>query len=80
MQRRLIQNKAYYKIYYSFIPLKVAAAKKLFPIVCTNDTTCFDEYVLFRVITGRYHFLYKFILTQRFDITAMLLRSLKQLF
>ena len=44
------------------------------------DTTCFDEYFLFRVITGRHSFLYKIIATQRFDATAMLLLSLKQVF
>ena len=44
------------------------------------DTTCFDECFLFRVITGRHPFLYKPIVTQKFDVTAMLLRSLKQVF
>ena len=44
------------------------------------DTTSFDEYFLFRVITGRHSFLYKLIVTQRLRATAMLLRSLKQVF
>ena len=44
------------------------------------DTTCFDECFLFRVITGRHSFLYKLIVTQKFGVTAMLLRSLKQVF
>ena len=44
------------------------------------DTTWFDECFLFYVITGRYYFLYKFIVTQRFGTTAMLLSSLKQVF
>ena len=41
------------------------------------DTTCC---FLFRVITGRHSFLYKLIVTQKFGVTAMLLRSLKQVF
>ena len=44
------------------------------------DTTCFDEYFLFRVIAGRHSFLYKLIVTHRFGVIAMLLRSLKQVF
>ena len=44
------------------------------------DTICFDECFLFHVITGRHYFLYKFIITQRFGETAMLLCSLKQVF
>ena len=43
------------------------------------DTTCFDECFLFRVITGRHSFLYKLIVTQKFGVTAMLLRSLKRI-
>ena len=35
---------------------------------------------LFHVITGKQCFLYKFIVTQRFGATVMLLRSLKQVF
>ena len=44
------------------------------------DTTSFDECFLFRVITGIHSFLYKRIVTQKFGVTAMLLRSLKQVF
>ena len=44
------------------------------------DSTCFDECFLFRVITRRHSFLYKLIITQKFGVTAMLLRSLKQVF
>ena len=33
-------------------PLKVAAAKKFFPIVFIIDTTCFDKCFLFHMITG----------------------------
>ena len=86
IQRRLIQTKANCKIFYSVWketsqrPLKVAAAKKSFPSVCTIDTTCFDECFWFHVITGKKYFWYKFIVTQRFGTTAMLLRSLKQMF
>ena len=59
---------------------KVAVAKKPFQSVCIMDTTSFDECFLFRVITGIHSFLYKIIVTQRFGVTAMLLRSLKQVF
>ena len=85
MQRRLVQTKVYYKLSYSVWketphkPLKAATAKKYFPSVYIIDTTCFDECFLFRVITG-IHFLYKFIVTQRFGETAMLLCSSKQVF
>ena len=61
-------------------PLKLAAAKSSFPSVFAIDTTCFDECFLFLVITGRHYFLYKFIATQSVGTTAMLLRSLKQVF
>ena len=79
MRRRLIQIKAYYKLFYSIWketshkPLKVAAAKKYFPSVYITDTTCFNECFLFHMITGRHYFLYKFIITQRFGTTAMLM-------
>ena len=62
MQRRLIQTKAYYKLFCSVWketsrkPLKVAAAKKSFPSVCTIYTTCFDECFVFHVICGRHYF------------------------
>ena len=59
---------------------KKAAAKKSFSSMYINDTTCFDECFLFHVITGGHYFLYKFIITQRFSTTAMLLRSLKEVF
>ena len=36
--------------------------------------------ILFHVITGRQYLLQKLIVTQRFGVTAMLLRSLKQVF
>ena len=48
-------------------------------LVYIIDTTCFDECFSFHVITGR-HFLHKFIVTERFGATTMLLRSLKQVF
>ena len=63
MQWRLMQTKVYYKTFYSVWretsheTLKVAAAKKSFSSVYTIDTTCFDEYFLFYVITGRHYFL-----------------------
>ena len=85
MQRRLTQTKVYHELFYSVWketshkPWKVAVATTSFPSVYIMDTTCFDECFLFRVITGR-HFLYKLIVTQKFGVTAMLLRSLKQVF
>ena len=60
--------------------LKSSSCKKSLPSVYIMDATCFDECFLFRVITGRHSFLHKLIVTQRFDVTAMLLRSLKQVF
>ena len=59
MQRRLIQTKVCYNLFYSVSkeafhkPLKVAAAKKSFPRVFVIDTTCFNEFLLFYVITGK---------------------------
>ena len=82
MQRRLIQPKAYYKLFHfiwketSHKPLKVSPAKKYFLSLSTIDTTCFNECFLFQVITGRHYILYKF----RFRTTSMLLHSLKQVF
>ena len=60
--------------------LKIRSFKKSFPSVYIMDTTCFDEYLLFRVITRRHSFLYKLVVTQRLCVTAILLRSLKQVF
>ena len=61
-------------------PLKVGGAKKSFPSVYNINSTYFDEYFLFHLITGRPYFLYKFIVTQRIGATTMLLRSLKKMF
>ena len=86
MHRRLIQTKVYYKLFQSVWKeashktLKVAAAEKSFPSVFIIDTTCFDECFLFYVITRNNIFLHKFIVTQRLGTTAMLQRSLKQVF
>ena len=63
-----------------FNTFKVVAAKKSSPSVYIMDTVCFGECFLFRVITGGHSFLYKLIVTERFSATAMLLRSLKQVF
>ena len=71
-----MQTKVCYKLYYSawnemsHKTLKVAAAKKSF-LKYIIDKICFDESFLFRVIIGRYYFLSKFIITQRFGETAM---------
>ena len=60
--------------------LKSSSRKKVFPkCVYIMDTTCFDECFLFRVITRRHSFLYKLIVTQKFG-SAMLLRTLKQVY
>ena len=86
MQRRLTQTK-YTTNFFTLSEKKrltnlgkVAVAKKPFPSVYIMDTTCFDESFLFRVINGRHSFLYKLIFTKKFGVTAMLLRSLKQIF
>ena len=42
--------------------------------------TCFDKRFLFHVIPGRHYFFYKFIITQSYFGTTMLLYSLKKLF
>ena len=60
-------------------PLKVATAETFFPSVYTIGTACFHECFLFHVITER-HILYKFIDTQRFFITTMLVCSLCSFF
>ena len=86
MQKRLTQTKVYYKFFNSVSkeashkPLKVAAAKNYFPSVFILDTTCFDECFLFYVVTGSIIFLHEFYVTQRLGATAILLRSLKQVF
>ena len=65
----------YYKIFYpvwkktSYKPSKVKAAKRFF-----------SQVSMFHMIIGRHCFLYKFIVTQKFFATAILLRSLKQVF
>ena len=41
---------------------------------------CFDECFLFNVIIWRHYFWYKLIVALRFFATAMLLRSVKQVF
>ena len=84
MQRGLVQTQVYYNLSYSVWeetshkPLKVATTKKCFPSVYTIDITCLGECFLFHVMIERHYFLYKFIVTKRFDETTMLLRSLKQ--
>ena len=71
-QRRLIQTKAYYKLFYSIWkeafhkPLKLRAAKKSVPSVYIIDKTCFDECFFFHIITGKIYFLQKYSVTQSF--------------
>ena len=61
--------------------LKSSSCKKVFrKCVYIMDTTCFDECFYFRVIAERHYFLYKLIVTQKFGVNTMLLRSLKQAF
>ena len=86
MQRRLIQTIVYCKFFYSVWKetanklSEKATAKAPFSTVYIIDTTCFDECCLFHMITGRYYFLYKVIVTKRFCTVAMLLRSLRWVF
>lgn len=46
--------------------LKTAASKKIFSGLYVIGITCFDEYILFYVITGRYYFSQKFMVVPRF--------------
>ena len=84
MRRKLMQIKIYYSFFSSAWKetslklLQVAPAKNLFPSVYVIGTTCFDEYFLIRVMIEWQYFIYRFIVTQRFFATTMLLRSLKR--
>ena len=60
----------------SYKPVRVEAAKRSSPNVYIIDTICFDECFLFPVMAGLYNFSCKFIVTQRFGATDMLLCSL----
>ena len=85
-QRKLMQNKVYYKLFYSVWkevshkPLKVAAVKKSSPSMYITGKNCSNLCFLFHVITRRRYFLRKFSTTQRFGVFAMLLRALTQVF
>ena len=63
MQRRLIQTKVHYKIFYSISketthkPSKVAATENFSSNMYVIVTTCFSECFLFHMITGRHCFL-----------------------
>ena len=72
IQKRLQQTNVYHRFSY-FVskettrkPLKVTAAKAVFPSVYGIATACFDKCFLFYVITGRHCFSGKFIVTLRF--------------
>ena len=86
MQRRLMRTKLCNKCFYStwietsHKPSKVAAAKDFLPNVYVIGTACFDECFLFHVIIGRHYVSYKFIVTQGFFASIMLLRFLKGIF
>ena len=86
MQRRLMWTKLYNKCFYStwietsHKPSEVAAAKDFLPNVYVIGTACFDECFLFHVIIGRHYVSYKFIVTQGFFASIMLLRFLKGIF
>ena len=58
----------------------VAATVNLLSSVYVIATTCFNECFLFCVITGRYYFLWKFIVTLRVFPTSVFLRSLTEVF
>ena len=47
-------------------PSKVAAANFFLSSVYCIDATCFDEYFLFHLITGRHYFFKKFVVTAKF--------------
>ena len=85
-RRRLIQTKVHFKFCYSVRiktthkPSKVAAAQKIFSSVYVMDAICFDECVLFHVVTGRHYFWQKFVVTFEILSTATLLLSLKRVF
>ena len=85
MQRRFMQTKWYYKLFYyvwtetSHKTLKVAAAKYSFLSVYTTDTTCFDDCFLFYVITEKHYLNINVIVTKRFGTIATLLRSLRKM-
>ena len=71
MQRRFIQAKVYCKLFYSIWkdkPWKVAAEKSLSQVCSTN--VLLRQMFLFHVITRR-HYLYKFIVTQRFSTIVL---------
>ena len=72
IQKRLQQANVYHRFSY-FVskettrkPLKVTAAKAVFPSVYGIATACFDKCFLFYVITERHCFSGKFIVTLRF--------------
>ena len=66
MQRKLTKTKVYYRLFTpseketSRKPLKVKAAKKVW--ISSLDTTFFNQFFLFHVITGRQKCLHKFLL------------------
>ena len=82
MQRRPIQTKVYYQLFYSvrkkrLTNLKKQQLQKSLSQVCISwiqlalmnvfyimDVTCFDEWFLFLVMTGRRSFLYKLVVTE----------------
>ena len=61
-------------------PLNVAAAKSFFSIVYVTDTNYFDECFLFFVMIGRHYLSWKFNVTLRLFLSAMVLFSLKPMF
>ena len=82
LQRRLAQIKAYYKIFYP-VWKETSVAKcvyHVFPKCVYHGYNLLRWMSFIPAITGRHSFLYKFNVTLRFGATAMLLRSLKQVF
>ena len=59
---------------------KSSSCKKVFPNAYIIDKTCFNEFFLVYLTTGRHYFLYKFSITRMFGAIAMLLRSFKEVF
>ena len=86
MQRRLGQTKVYYKLCYSVWKetshklLKSSSRKKVFP-KCVHHWYVLLRWVLFIPCDNwKTLFLYKFLVTQQFGETAIILCSLKQVF
>ena len=86
IQKRLKKTKVYHAFSYfpwketTHKPLNMAAAKTFVSNVYVIGPNCFNECLLFYVITGRHYHSWKFNVTLRLFLSAMVLLSLKQVF